>query len=200
MQEPSSYTEAMKSSEKEHWVRAMQEELNSLKQNDVWEIVPTPTDRKLVGCRWVFRIKTDAQGNLTCYKARLVAKGYSQVKGIDYDELFAPVTRYETLRLLLALGTSRRWSHRQLDIKTAFLNGVLHQLIFMDIPEGLTLPEGLCCLLKKALYGLKQSPREWHACWSGFKTFVLQETCLEDNLSTSEEDLLDLFLLIVLDA
>jgi len=168
VQEPSSYTEAMKSPEKEHWVKAMQEELDSLKQNEVWEIVPTPTDRKLVGCRWVFKIKTDAQGNLTRYKARLVAKGYSQVKGIDYDELFAPVTRYQTLRFLLALGTSRRWTHRQLDVKTAFLNGILHQLIFMEVPEGLTLPEGLCCLLRKALYGLKQSPRQWHACLTDF--------------------------------
>ena len=108
VQEPSSYTEAMKSPEKEQWVKAIQEELNSLKRNEVWEFVPTPKDRKLVGCRWVFRIKTDAQGNLVHYKARVVAKGYSQIKGIDYDELFAPVTHYETLQLLLALGNLRK--------------------------------------------------------------------------------------------
>jgi len=167
-QEPSSYIEAMKSPEKEHWIKAMQEEFDSLKQNKVWDIVPFPKDRKLVGCRWVFRIKTDAQGNLTRYKARLVAKGYSQVKGIDYDELFAPVTRYETLRLLLALAISKKWSHRQFDVKTAFLNGLLLQVVYMEIPEGLNLPEGMCCLLRKALYGLKQSPREWHACLTKF--------------------------------
>ena len=97
VQEPSTYTEAMKSSEKEHWIKAIQEELDSLERNKVWDIVPLPKERKLVGCHWVFQIKTDAQGNLTYYKARLVAKGYSQVKGIDYEELFAPVTRYETL-------------------------------------------------------------------------------------------------------
>ena len=90
----------------------MQEELDSLKQNQTWEIAPLPKDRKLIGCHWVFRIKTDAQGQVTRFKARLVAKGYSQIKGIDYDELFAPVTRYKTLRLLLALTTSRKWSHR----------------------------------------------------------------------------------------
>ena len=146
----------------------MQEELDSLKQNQAWEIVPIPKDRKLIGCRWVFRIKTDAQGYITRFKARLVAKGYSQIKGIDYDELFAPVTRYETLRLLLALATSRKWSHRQLDVKTAFLNGLLPQSIFIEPPEGIILLEGMCCLLCKALYGLKQSPREWHICLTRF--------------------------------
>ena len=168
MQEPSSYSESIKTPEKEQWIKAMQEELDSLKQNEVWKIVPVPKDRKLVGCRWVFRIKTDAQGNLTCYKARLVAKGYSQVKGIDYEELFAPVTRYETLRFLLALAVSKKWSHRQLDVKTAFLNGLLLQTIFMEVPEGIIIPEGMCCLLQKALYCLKQSPREWHACLTNF--------------------------------
>ena len=168
MQEPSTYTEAMKSPDKEQWAKAIQEELDFLKQNKVWETTPIPKDRKLIGCRWVFRIKTDAQGNLIHFKARLVAKGYSQIKGIDYDELFAPVTRYETLRILLALATSRKWAHRQFDVKTAFFNGDLIQIIFIEAPEGVTLSEGMCCHLHKALYGLKQSPREWYTCLTKF--------------------------------
>ncbi len=158
----------MKSPEKEHWAQEIQEELDSLKCNEVWEIVSILNNRKLVGFRWVFWIKTNALGNLIHYKARLVAKGYSQIQGIDYEELFAPVTCYETLWLHLALSVIKHWSHKQLDIKTAFLNGNLIQEIYMVIPKGISLPKGLCCLLRKSLYGLKQSPREWHTCLTNF--------------------------------
>ena len=96
----------------------MDEELQSLTENDVWDVVPKPAGRKVVDGRWVFRVKGNAQGELERFKARYVAKGFSQVLGLDYDEIFAPVARFDSLRLLLAISACNNWRPRQLDIKT----------------------------------------------------------------------------------
>jgi hypothetical protein len=111
---------------------------------------------------WVYRIKYNSDGSIDRYKARLVARGDSQVAGTDYDELFAPVVRFDSLRLLLAISASRRWQPRQLDVKTAFLYGHLKEEIYMRLPERRKI-DGKVCKLKRCLYGLKQSPREWYA-------------------------------------
>lgn len=120
-----------------------------------------PKGRKVVDSIWVFKIKHNADGSIDRYKARLVAKGFTQIKGLDFDETFSPVVRYDTLRLLLALSAHHNWTPRQLDIKTAFLYGLLKEDIYMELPEGSRTP-GKVAKLNRCIYGLKQSPREWY--------------------------------------
>src|SRR5690606_25365898 len=123
--------------------------------------VPKPTNRKIVDCKWVYKVKTDANGNLERYKARLVARGFTQVPGQDFDEIFSPVVRFDSMRLLLAISASKRWKPRQLDVKMAFLYGFLKEEVYMQLPEG-SRENGKCALLQRCIYGLKQSSREWY--------------------------------------
>ena len=159
--EPTSYANAIASPCSENWKDAMKEELESLHENEVWEVVPKPTHRKIIDGKWVFKVKGNAQGQIERYKARYVARGFSQVQGLDFDEVFAPVARYDSLRLLLAISANRKWRPRQLDIKTAFLYGILKEEVYMQLPEGCR-GDGHVALLKRSIYGLKQSPREWY--------------------------------------
>ncbi len=132
--------------------------------NGTWELVPLPKDRKSVGCKWVFRTKRDASGHIVRHKARLVAKGYSQVEGMDFNETFALVAKFTTIRCMLAIGATMDLEIHQVDVKTAFLNGELEEDIYMDQPQGFMQDgkEHLMFKLKKSLYGLKQSPRAWY--------------------------------------
>lgn len=112
--------------------------------------------------RWVFKIKTHPDGTLQRYKAHLVVKGYRQIEGIDYDETFAPVSRYETVRIMLSIAAARNWHIKQFDIGTAFLNSPIDKLTFMEQPEGYGVGNNLVCELDRGMYGLKQAPRAWH--------------------------------------
>ncbi|KAI0993893.1 hypothetical protein K3495_g14291 [Podosphaera aphanis] len=125
-------------------------------------IVPTSlSDHNVVGSKWVFKVKYKADGSVEQYKARLVAKGFSQQPGTDYDDTYAPVARYDSLRFLLAFEAHNGWTPRQLDVKSAFLYGKLDRKIYMEIPNGYKEP-GKCYLLRKSIYGLKQSPLVWY--------------------------------------
>jgi len=161
VEEPKSYGQAKVSRQWSDWKKAMDEELKSLKENDVWDVILKPAGRKIVASRWVYKAKGNAQGEVERYKARLVAKGFSQILGQDYDEIFAPMVRYDSLRLLLALSACKGWRPRQLDVKTAFVYGILKEEVYMDIPEGSRL-DGIVAKLKRCIDGLKQSPREWY--------------------------------------
>jgi hypothetical protein len=123
-----------------------------------------PKDHKAISLKWVFKVKRDLAGNYVKYKARLVVKGYAQVQGIDYDEVFTPVSRMETVRLLLALAAQGEWQVHHMDVKSAFLNGNLEE-VYVHQPPGFSDPKhsGKVLRLKKALYGLKQAPRAWNA-------------------------------------
>jgi hypothetical protein len=145
------------------WKAAMLEELEALKKNKTWELVPLPPGKKAVGCKWVFTVKQSPEGRVERYKARLVAKGYSQTYGIDYDETFAPVAKMSTVRTLVSLAANGGWKLHQLDVKNAFLHGELLEEVYMEVPQGFGTKqtEGKVCRLKKSLYGLKQSPRAW---------------------------------------
>jgi hypothetical protein len=156
-EEPTSVKEALKTSEKDCWLTAMKKEMNSLHQNDVWDLVERPENRKLVGSKWIFKTKTNAAGQVERYKARLVAQGFSQVYGKDYDETFCPVVRMESIRTLIAMAVQRRMHLHQVDITTAFLHGELVEEVYMELPEGFVTPgsENLVCKLKKSIYGLK---------------------------------------------
>ena len=151
--DPASYAEAMRSENADEWMKAYQYEIDALHKNDTWDLVDLPTGRKAVKSKWVHKHKTDGR-----YRARVVAKGFTQIPGIDYDETFSPVARFESLRLLLALAALEDWEIHQLDVKSAFLNGVLDE-IYMEQPQGFITPrlENKVCRLKKAIYGLKQA-------------------------------------------
>jgi len=161
VEEPKSYRHAKVSPQWSDWKKAMDGELKSLEENDVWDVIPKPTGRKIVASRWVYKAKGNAQGEVERYKARLVAKGFSQILRQDYDEIFAPVVRYDSFRLLLAFSACKGWRPRQLDVKTSFLYGILKEEVYMDLPEGSRL-DGMVAKLKRCIYGLKQSPREWY--------------------------------------
>ena len=167
-EEPSTFQQAMNSQHREHWLSAIRSELKSLKKAGTWRYAHKPTDANLVGCRWIFKIKRDQDGNVIKFKARLVAQGFTQVYGIDYAETYAPVARYASIRLILALAAHYDWELHQMDVVTAYLNGALDVPIYMRAPQGLELTNERCpddhvCLLLKSLYGLKQSGRQWHA-------------------------------------
>ena len=132
--------------------------------NDVWELTELPKGRKAVGSKWVFKAKTDVDGQVERYKARLVPQGFSQKFGTDYDETFCPVVKMEFVRTLIATAVQRGLQLHQVDVATAFLNGELEEEVYMRQPEGFVIPgqEHLVCRLKRSIYGLKQSPRCWN--------------------------------------
>jgi hypothetical protein len=147
------------------WHQAMEEEMDALRRNKTFDVVQRPKGRKITGCKWVYKIKRLADGTVERFKARGVAKGYSQVPGQDFDDIFAPVVRYESLRLLLALCAHYGWKPRQFDVKSAFLYGELDEPVYMDPLPGYE-QDDMVWKLKKCLYGLKQSAREWYALLS----------------------------------
>ena len=163
--EPASIEDVLQSPKKDKWMNAMEQEMKSLKENEVWELVELPKDRKTVGCRWVYKLKSGPDGSIDRYKARLVAQGFSQKYGTDYDETFCPVVRLESLRTMIALAVQHGLKLHQVDVTTAFLNGKLEEEVYMRQPEGFVAKgqERLVCKLKKSIYGLKQSPRCWNA-------------------------------------
>ncbi|CAI7854585.1 unnamed protein product [Closterium sp. NIES-53] len=160
--EPATLKEALESSDAEEWKKAMESELKSIEENGTWELVELLEGRKAITSKWLFKIKSDADGKIERYKSRLVAKGYQQKEKVDYKELFAPVVKPTTLRTLLAGAAIKGWVVKQMDVTTAFLNGVLEEEIFMAQPKGFDDGSGRVLRLKKALYGLKQAPRQWY--------------------------------------
>ncbi|KAL4340454.1 hypothetical protein GQ457_08G012720 [Hibiscus cannabinus] len=146
------------------WYDAMKDEMNSMKNNEVWDLVSLPDGVKAIGCKWVFKTKRDSKGNIERYKARLVAKGFTQREGIDYTETFSHVSKKDSLRIVLALVTQFDLELQQMDVKTAFLNGDLEEEVYMKQPEGFSSSDGenLVCKLKKSIYGLKQASRQWY--------------------------------------
>ncbi|CAI7909630.1 unnamed protein product [Closterium sp. NIES-54] len=166
--EPATLKEALESSDAEEWKKAMESELKSIEENGTWELVELAEGRKAITSKWLFKIKSDADGKIERYKSRLVAKGYQQKEKVDYKELFAPLVKPTTLRTLLAGAAIKGWVVKQMDVTTAFLNGVLEEEIFMAQPEGFDDGRGRVLRLKKALYGLKQAPRQWYLKLRGF--------------------------------
>lgn len=156
------YADAISGPEKQQWLQAMADELQSFEDNEVWEVVDAPDNASVVQCKWVLKKKRDCD-NRVRYRARLVAKGFTQKLGVDYQETFSPVIRHSTLRLLFALSVQLDMDITHLDVTTAFLNGQLKESIFMHLPEGFPVIDSNKVLkLKKAVYGLKQSSLAWY--------------------------------------
>ena len=163
IEEPFTYEEAISSDQSDEWIQAMDEEIKSLHSNETWTTELIPKGKRAIPVKWVYKVKKDANGNIERFKARLVAKGFRQKEGVDFDEVFAPVSKYSTLRALMAVAAVEDLEVHQLDIKTAFLNGVLQEEVYIEQPIGYH--EGgpdIGCHLHRALYGLRQAPRAWH--------------------------------------
>ncbi|GKD60170.1 putative RNA-directed DNA polymerase [Tanacetum coccineum] len=158
--EPTSFTVANNSPE---WCQAMKEEYDALVKNGTWSLVPHTSNTNVVDGKWVYRLKQDKNGAITCYKARFVAKGFRQQPGIDFHETFSPVVKSTTIRAVLSLAVTNNWPLRQLDVHNAFLHGNLKEQVYMKQPMGFIDPQrpNHVCLLHKSLYGLKQASRAW---------------------------------------
>eukprot|EP00253_Pinus_taeda_P008958 PITA_08958 len=161
MTEPSSFEEAV---EDPTWVDAMVENYVSIVTNSAWEIVQRAEGKSMVGSRWIYKVKQAANGSVEKYKARFVVRGFSQIERIDYEETFAPVARYSSLRTILSLSAQMGWHIHQMDVNTAFLNGVIEEEVYIEKIGGFDIfsSELHVCRLKRALYGLKQAPRAWY--------------------------------------
>ncbi|GJV38052.1 retrovirus-related pol polyprotein from transposon TNT 1-94 [Tanacetum coccineum] len=149
---------------------AMQDEIHEFDRLDVWELVPPPDCAMIIALKWIYKVKLDEYGDVLKNKARLVAKGYRQEEGLDFEESFAPVARLEAIRIFLANAASKNMTVYQMDVKTAFLNGELKEVVYVSQPEGFVDPDRPHHVyrLKKALYGLKQAPRAWYDTLSKF--------------------------------
>eukprot|EP00253_Pinus_taeda_P023432 PITA_23432 len=178
----------------------MKEEYHSLLANDTWDLVPLPKGRKLVRCKWVYRTKYGPDWKVDKHKARLVAKGFSQVEGIDYTETFSPVAKMNSIRLVLSLVASLKWDVHQMDVKSAFLHGDLHEEIYMEQPIGfIQTDSSLVCRLKKSLYGLKQAPRAWYAKMDSFLLESGLSRCYSDNTVYTKKVGNSLIILVLVD-
>jgi hypothetical protein len=151
----------------------MLEEYDSIMCNDVWEVVLRLVGKSVVTSRWLYKTKYVADGCIEKHKARFVARGFSQIEGVYYDETFAPVARYTSIKNIIAIAMEMGWRIHQMDVKTAFLNGFIEEEVYIEQPQGFGVSEreSHVCLLKKALYGLKQAPIAWY---SHIDTYLLQ--------------------------
>ncbi|GJW63596.1 zinc finger, CCHC-type containing protein [Tanacetum coccineum] len=161
-EEPTTFLEATKETQ---WMEAMRAEIDSIEKNQTWTLTRLPPNQKVIGLKWVFKLKRDASGTVTKHKARLVAKGCVQQQGVDFEDAFAPVARMESIRLILALAAKENWIVHHLDVKSAFLNGDLKEEVYVTQPTGFEVKgkEEMVYKLHKALYGLRQAPRSWNA-------------------------------------
>jgi hypothetical protein len=153
---------------------AMQEELNNFKRNEIWSLVESPK-QNIVGTKWVFRNKQDKHGVVSRNKTRLVVKRYSQVKGLDFDETFAPIARLETICILLVYATHHGFKLYQMNVKSVFLNGPIKEEMYVEQPPSFKSKEHANNVYKlhKALYGLKQASRVWYEC---LRDFLIQNS------------------------
>jgi hypothetical protein len=160
----STFQGILTSKHKDEWKKAMDKEIKSIQDLETWELVPRPKDNKVIGSRWIFKIKRHADGTIERYKARFCAKGYTQKFGIDYNETFAPVVKHSSIRALLAIAAEKDWEIYQFDINTAFLYGIIDTDIYMEQPDGYIdkSKPNYVCKLKKSLYGTKQAARQWN--------------------------------------
>ena len=130
----------------------------------MWESVPRQKGVNVIGTKWIFKNKSNEYGTVIRSKSRLVAQGYTQVEGIDFDETFAPIARLESIRILLIIASHLNFKLYQMDVKSAFLNGMLQEEVYIEQPKGFVDPHRPDDVykLKRALYGLKQAPQVWY--------------------------------------
>lgn len=165
------------------WLEVLKSELQVLQDNHTWDLVPLPKGKVPICCKWVYKVKLKANGDIERFKARLVAKGYTHRERLDFHETFSPVVKIATVRTVLSLAAPHNWHVHQLDVNNVFLQGDLHDEIYMQLPEGFASQREsrLVCRLVKFLYGLKQTSRQWN--------LKLSEALLESGFVQSSLDL-----------
>nr|GFB44173.1 putative retrovirus-related Pol polyprotein from transposon TNT 1-94 [Tanacetum cinerariifolium] len=180
--EPECYLEAMRLKDSLQWELAMKDEMKSFEKNKTWLLTKLPSGKKALQNKWVFRVK-DEHDDTKRYKARLVVKGFQQKEGIDFNEIFSPVVKMTTIRLVLSIVAAEGLHLEQLDVKTAFLHSNLDEDIYMTQPDGFQVKgkENLVCKLKKSLYGLKQAPRQWYLKFDNFMGRIGYKRCDNDH-------------------
>jgi hypothetical protein len=190
--EPMTYTKAMMGPDSDKWLGTMESEIQSMHDNQVWNLVDPVNGVRPIGCNWVFKKKTDKDRNFYIYKARLVAKGFKQIHSIDYDETFSPITMLKSIQILLAVVAYFDYEIWQMDVKIAFLNGNQTEGVYMTQAEGFVDPRyaGKICKLQKSIYGLKQASWSWNLCFDevvkGFGFIKnIEEPCVYRKVSGS---------------
>lgn len=163
--DPISFPLAINQENSSLWYDAMKEEIEPMIKNKVWELVTLTNGVSPVGCKWIYNTKRDSLGDVERYKARLVAKGFTQREGIDYHETFSPVSKKDSIRIIMALVAHFDLELHQMDVKMTFLNGDLAEDVYMCQPEGFVNPNNnkLVCKLNKSIYGLKHASPQWNA-------------------------------------
>ena len=181
IQVPNTYKQAMNSNEREHWIKAMDDEMSSLIANQTYDLVEKPHNCQPIGGRLVYSLKNDQYGNYK-FKARFVAKGFKQIQGLNYQETYAPTARMTSIRMIMNLAVEEGLHTHQMDVCNAYLNSELppKDKIFMTQPDGYVKNNNLVCKLNKSLYGLKQSAFLWNN--------TLRQFMQSQNLSQSITD------------
>lgn len=164
VKEPETYERAMSCSHAQQWAHAIQEEVDQLEKNKTWDLVlmsEAKAGHKPLSGKWVFRVKRNVNGDIARFKARWVVRGYLQQYGVDFDQTYAAVVKPMAFRVLFAIAAYYDLDIDQMDVKTAFLYGLIDQLVYVQIPKGSesSANKGMVCRLLKALYGLTQAPR-----------------------------------------
>lgn len=180
--DPTSFQEAIRH---QSWKQAMDAEIQSIERNHTWSLTTLPVGAKAIGVKWIYKTKLNELGEIDKFKAQLVVKGYAQEYGVDYTEVFAPVDRMDTVRMIIAVAAQRGWGIYQLDVKSAFLHGELKEDVFVEQPQGYEVAgkKDMVYKLHKALYGLKQAPRAW---FSHIEAYIVKEGFVS---SSSEQTL-----------
>eukprot|EP00253_Pinus_taeda_P032053 PITA_32053 len=180
------------------WDVAMNEEYHSLLENDTWDLVPLPKGRKLVRCKWIYKTKFGPDGKVDKNKSHLFAKVFSQVEGIDYTKTFSPVDKMNSICLVISPVASFKWKVHQMDVKSSFLYGDLHEEIYMEKPLGfIQIDSNLICRLKKSIYGFKQAP--W-ALYAKMDSFILDtgfSRCHSENIVFTKKVGKSLIILVI---
>jgi Reverse transcriptase (RNA-dependent DNA polymerase) len=159
--EPVTYQEAMSRVDAPWWKESCEDEYQSLMDNNVWTVVDLPAGKKAVGSKWVFKLKKNPDGSIEHFKSRVVAKGYTQKAGNDFTETFAPVVRFNMLRVLLAIAALEDLELDQVNFNSAYLNGEIEEEVYIELPEGYKQGSKVG-RLNKAIYGTRQGGNRWH--------------------------------------
>ena len=198
--DPETFAQAMSCEKSRLWYNAMMDEMDSMNSNDVWDLIELPNGKRPIQCKWVYKTKKDSLGNIERYKARLVAKGFTQKEGINCTDTFSPVSKKDSLRIILALVAHFDLKLQKMDVKRIFLNGDLEEEVYIKQPEGFSSSDGehLVCKLKKSIYGLKQASRQWYLkfheviCSFGFEENIMDQ-CIYQKVSESKTCFLVLY-------
>ena len=164
--EHENFENAIDSEQKDKWLEAMKTEIKSLNETQTWDLFPKEKGQNIIPGRWVYKIKHDSNGNIDKFEARYVAKCFKQIEGIEYSDTFAPTSRPETFKIVLALSAIENFFLKQMDVKAGYLHHKIEEEVYLEQPKGFEKIDSngnkLVCKRKKSIYGLKQAAKNWY--------------------------------------